>query len=333
MRADRDSSRPVRVTLVAVPGVSAFHLSGPLTIFEMAFDDAPPFAVRIAVDPDESEDVGRFSLRADGGLELLEDADVVIVAGWADLARAPSAGLRDGLRQAHARGAYVVGLCYGAYALAYAGLLDGRRASTHWLAEADFQRRFPNVDLDINALYVDEERAVTSAGTAAGLDCCLYLVRAIYGAREANRVARAMVLAPHRDGGQAQFIEQPVAEDRRDTVLGALLADLRSDLNQDMSIDSLASRVAMSRRTFTRRFGKATGMSVARWIDAERLRTAKDLLETTRMPIDRVAERAGFKSPVSFRQAFKRAVQVSPSEWRRSFGDDDGKSREQTGRR
>jgi transcriptional regulator GlxA family with amidase domain len=164
---------------------------------------------------------------------------------------------------------------------------------------------------------------VTSAGTAAGLDCCLHLVRAIRGGREANRVARAMVLAPHRDGGQSQFIEQPVAEDRRDTVLGALLADLRADLSQDMSIDSLAARVAMSRRTFTRRFDKATGMSVARWIDTERLRQAKDLLETSRMPIDRVAECAGFKSPVSFRQAFKRAMRVSPSEWRRTFGDED----------
>ncbi len=323
MCVERDSGAPVRVTLMAIPGVSAFHLSVPLAIFEMAFDEAPAFTVRIAVDPAEPDDAGRFSLSTDGGLALLDDADVVIVAGWVDVARAPSAALQDALRRAHARGAYVVGLCYGAYALAYAGLLDGRRASTHWLAEADFQQRFPDVVLDINALYVDEARLVTSAGTAAGLDCCLHLVRAIRGARAANRVARAMVLAPHREGGQAQFIEQPVADDRRDTVLGALLADLRADLGQDVSIDTLASSAAMSRRTFTRRFGKATGMSVARWIDAERLRKAKDLLETTRLPIDHVAERSGFRSAVSFRQAFKRAMQVSPSEWRRAFGDDD----------
>lgn len=241
MHAPLNGGRPVRVTLVAIPGVSAFHLSVPLAIFEMAFDESSAFAVRVAVDPDGPDDIGRFSLRADGGLELLDDAEIVIVAGWADLARAPSAALKDALRRAHARGAYVVGLCYGAYALAYAGLLDGHRASTHWLAEADFQQRFPNVRLDINALYVDEARLVTSAGTAAGLDCCLYLVRAFRGGREANRVARAMVLAPHREGGQAQFIEQPVAEDRRDSVLGALLADLRADLRQDMSIDSLAA--------------------------------------------------------------------------------------------
>lgn len=320
MLVDRDFATPVQVVLIAVPGVSAFHLSVPLAIFETAFEEDPTFAVRVASDPDEPEDAGRFSLRVDGGLALLDDADVVIVAGWADLARAPSAGLKLALQRAHARGAYVVGLCYGAYALAYAGLLDGHRASTHWLAEADFQQRFPAVTLDINALYVDEARLVTSAGTAAGLDCCLYLVRAICGARYANRVARAMVLAPHRDGGQAQFIEQPMAEDRRDTVLGALLADLREDLTQEMSIDSLAKRVAMSRRTFTRRFGRATGMSVAKWVDAERLRKAKDLLETTQMSIDYVAERSGFKSPVSFRQTFKRVMQVSPSEWRRSFG-------------
>jgi len=323
MASDRSpppAATPLQVVVLAPEGVSAFHLSVPLMIFDIQPEDQALFHLRIAA---ERTDVilsgGQVAVAPHGGLELLDQADVVIVPGWADLHLAPSAGLTDRLISAHRRGAHVVGLCYGAYALAYAGLLDGHVAATHWLAEADFHGRFPQVSLDMNALYVDEDRIVTSAGTGAALDCCMYLVRKLCGARHANRIARIMVLPPHREGGQSQYIDQPMPASPQDALLSRLLDYMREDLQRDHSLDELAEKVAMSRRTFTRRFLKATGMTVGAWLDAERLRRAKDLLESTSLSIDQVAEQSGFRSAVSFRQSFNRAFQVSPREWRRAF--------------
>lgn len=313
--------KTVHVVLLAQPGVSAFHLSVPLAIFAMCFEGRPEFSVKVAAENGTRAASQCLLVNPDGGLEQLETADVIVVPGWADLGQPPSQELVSSLKKAHARGAHVVGLCYGTYALAYAGLLDNRRAATHWNVESDFQRRFPSVSLDVDALYVDEDRLVTSAGTGAGLDCCIYLVRKFWGTKQANRVARIMVLPPHREGGQAQYIDQPVPENARDAALGGLMDHIRRNLGEEHSIDGLAARVAMSRRTFTRRFVKATGMTVGDWIQAERIRRAKELLEGTRLPIDAVAEKAGFQSPVSFRQSFKRALHVSPSDWRKTFGD------------
>ncbi len=227
----------------------------------------------------------------------------------------------EALIRCHERGAHVVGLCYGTYALAYAGLLDGKRASTHWLAEQDFSGRFPKVKLDTNALYVEEDRLVTSAGTAAGLDCCLFLVREYYGAQIANKVARVMVVAPHREGGQAQFIEQPVAVSTQDAHINRLLDYLRAHLASSHTIDELAARTAMSRRTFTRHFQRATGMTVVEWLVNERLRRGSELLETTSLSVETIAERVGFHTATSFRQHFKQRHQVSPRDWRKTFGD------------
>lgn len=311
---------PIQVVVLAPERVSAFHLSVPLMIFDSASEDRPLFDLRIAAEqPSVTLWGGHVGVMPHGNLELLDHAEVVIIPGWADLDHAPSAALTGKLIAAHQRGAHVVGLCYGAYALAYAGLLDGHSASTHWLAEADFHTRFPAVTLDMNALYVDEDRIVTSAGTGAGLDCCMYLVRKLCGAREANRIARIMVLPPHREGGQSQYIDQPVPASPQDALLSKLLDYMRGDLQQEHSLDELAERVSMSRRSFTRRFHKATGMTVGGWLDAERLRRAKDLLESTSMSIDQVAEQSGYRTAVSFRQSFNRAFQVSPREWRRAF--------------
>ncbi|ARZ76247.1 helix-turn-helix domain-containing protein [Stenotrophomonas maltophilia] len=320
MTIHSDSVRTTEVVLLAQPGVSAFHLSVPLAIFGMCFEGRTEFRVRVAVEGSGGPTSHCLMIRGDGGLELLDEADVVVIAGWPELGQAPAEALQHGLRAAHERGAYVVGLCYGTYALAYSGLLDGKRAATHWAGESDFQGRFPNVKLDVDALYVDEDRLVTSAGTGAGLDCCIYLVRKLYGSKEANRVARVMVLPPHREGGQAQYIDQPVPDNSRDAALSSLMDEVRRNLGDDHSIDSLASKVAMSRRTFTRRFAKVTGMTVGDWVQAERLRRAKELLESSALAIDVVAEKAGFQSAVSFRQSFKRAMHVSPSDWRKTFG-------------
>lgn len=310
------------VGLILHPNISPFHFSVPYTVFGMALPDRPLFDLFIvALDgkPLQAERV--MTLQPDGGLELLDRVDIAVVPGWHDLNEAPPPEMAEALVRCHERGAHVVGLCYGTYALAYAGLLDGRRASTHWMAEQDFSARFPGVKLDTNALYVEEDRLVTSAGTAAGLDCCLFLVREYYGAQVANKVARAMVVPPHREGGQAQFIEQPVATSTQDAHINRLLDYLREHLAESHTIDELAAHTAMSRRTFTRHFHKATGMTVVAWLVSERLRRGRELLETTSLSVEAIAERIGFQTATSFRQHFRQRHQVSPRDWRKTFGE------------
>jgi transcriptional regulator GlxA family with amidase domain len=172
----------------------------------------------------------------------------------------------------------------------------------------------------LNALYVEEDRLITSAGTGAGLDCCLYIVREYYGAKTANKVARIMVIPPHREGGQAQFIEQPMAASTQDAQVNRLLDYLRENLTKQHTVDELATRTAMSRRTFTRHFSKATGMTLVEWLVNERLQRTRELLETTSLPVERISDLVGFQTPVSLRQHFRKRFQVSPRDWRRTFG-------------
>ncbi|ASG66741.1 AraC family transcriptional regulator [Idiomarina piscisalsi] len=314
-----------KVGLIVHPHFSPFHFSVPYMVFGMSRPDNPLFElVIVAPDGQPLESERAMTLKPDGGLELLDDVDIAVVPGWHDLDEPPSDELASALRRCYQRGAHVVGLCYGTYALAYAGLLENKRASTHWLAEQDFLARFPNVKLDTNALYVEDQRLVTSAGTAAGLDCCLFLVREFHGAKTANSIARIMVVPPHREGGQAQFIEQPVAMSTQDAHINRLLDYLRENLARPHSIDDLAERTAMSRRTFTRHFQRATGMSVMEWLVSERLRQGRELLETTSLSVDAVAEKVGFQTGTSFRQHFKQRHQVSPRDWRKSFGHEAG---------
>jgi transcriptional regulator GlxA family with amidase domain len=249
----------------------------------------------------------------------LATADIIVVPGWHDLTEPPGPDLITALQQAQTRGALLVGLCYGDYALAYAGLLDNRQAATHWLAEPDFTTRFPRVTLDTNALYVEDGNLVTSAGTTAGLDCCLFIVRQYYGVQMANRVARIMVVPPHREGGQAQYIEQPVARSTQDARINQLLDYLRANLAINHSIDDLAQRTAMTRRTFTRNFQKATGVFVGQWLINERIQRGREFLETTSVSVERIAEMLGFQTATTFRQHFREFNQVSPTAWRRTF--------------
>lgn len=309
------------VALIVYPNFSPFHFSVPYMIFSAGSPEGPLFDLKIVSSGAQPLAAERaLTVQPDGGLELTDTADIVVVPGWHDLAVRPDPDLEAAVVRAHARGAHVVGLCYGAYVLAYAGLLDGKRASTHWMAEQDFSVRFPRVKLDMNALYVEEDKLITSAGTGAGLDGCLQIVRQYHGPKIANKVARSMVIAPHREGGQAQFIEQPMAKSTQDAHLNWLLDYLRENLGKQHSIDDLATRVTMSRRTFTRHFFKATGMTLVDWLVNERLQQTRELLETTAMPVERIAELAGFQTPVSFRQHFKKRFQVSPRDWRRTFG-------------
>ncbi|HFK7186083.1 TPA: GlxA family transcriptional regulator [Serratia odorifera] len=308
------------VAVIATPGFSPFHFSVPCIIFGHGMP--APNLVELHICAEHPgvvhSDIG-MSITVEKGLETLEAADVIIVPFWNHPEVRPSQALLDALNAAYRRGAEVVGLCLGTYVLAYAGLLDNRRAATHWEFERDFILRFPTVQLDTNALYINDDRLITSAGTAAGIDCCLYILRKHYGSALANRVARRMVMPPYREGGQAQYIERPVPATTRDGRINHLLDYLRRNLDKNHSLDALASFVSMSRRTFTRHFIKATGVSVGEWLNAERLQRSQELLETTDHSIEAVAELAGFHSPVSFRQSFKARFDISPSEWRRAF--------------
>lgn len=262
-----------------------------------------------------------FGLTGLATLSALKKADVIVVPSWRDVNESAPVRLLDALRQAHTRGAQVVGLCLGAHVLAEAGLLDGRRATTHWEYATAMSERYPAVDVDADVLYIEDGNVLTSAGTAAGIDACLHLLRQRVGAAEANRVARRMVVPAHREGGQAQFIEQPLPRTAGGARLSRLIDAVRERLHEQHSLDSLAAEVNMTRRTFTRHFKALTGTSVQSWLLAERLALSQRLLEKTDQSVENVSDLAGFGSVVSLRHHFRRKFGVSPTTWRRNFAD------------
>ncbi|MGO1073758.1 helix-turn-helix domain-containing protein [Lysobacter sp. CA199] len=310
-----------RLAVVAFDRISPFHLSVPCLVFENRSEsDLPPFELRVcAVEPGSLRTRAGFSIGTRHGLAALSWADTVIVPSWRDADERPPEPLLKALRRAHERGAQIVGLCLGAYVLAEAGLLDGRRATTHWSWSEHFAARFPRVELQRDVLYVDDGRITTSAGTAAALDCCLHLLRRRHGAEIANRVARRLVVAPHRQGGQAQYIEQPLPASAQDDRLAAVLAWALAHLDQAHSLDALAERALMSRRTFTRRFRDSTGTTVGHWLAGQRLARAQRLLETSDHGLDAIATQTGFGSAASLRQHFAAQLGTSPSAYRRGF--------------
>jgi AraC family transcriptional regulator, transcriptional activator FtrA len=275
------------------------------------------FAVA-AADPPPLRGLGGIRVDVDGGLELLGEANLVVVPGWRDLDETPRPEITEALRAAVARGCRVASICSGAFLLAHAGLLDGRRATTHWLHTERLKRLFPQIRVEPDVLYVDEGNVMTSAGSAAGIDLLLHLVRKDYGPHLANQFARRMVVPPHRDGGQSQFVVQPIAVRTNDRI--AAVADwMAGNLSSAITIDALADRAAMSLRTFTRRFRAATGAAPIEWLIRLRVRRAQDLLETTDVPIDHVAHASGFGAPETLRHHFRKVVGTTPSAWRSSF--------------
>ncbi|MGF6481461.1 helix-turn-helix domain-containing protein [Paraburkholderia sp. JPY419] len=313
------------VAVVAFDRISPFHLSVPCVVFgeDRRGGGVPAFDFRVcAVETGALATTAGFSIAVTHGLEALADAHTIIVPSWRDPDETPSAALLDALRAAHARGALLVGLCLGAFVLAAAGILDGRPASTHWAWADDFARRYPRVRLDPDVLYVDDGNVLTSAGTAAGLDCCLHVLRKICGARVANHVARRLVVSPHRQGGQAQYVQQPMPPNPRGDRLSGLLDWVSGNLAAPHTLDTLAARALMSRRTFTRRFRLATGTTVGAWLLAQRLARAQQLLESTDESVEAIATGAGFGSAASLRQHFADAFRTSPSAWRREFRGD-----------
>ena len=254
----------------------------------------------------------------DSDLRVLEQADSVIVpAGVRD--PAPSEELLDGLRRAHARGARMLSVCTGAFTLAAAGLLDGRRATTHWAHAEDLASRYPEVEVDPAVLYVDDGDVITSAGSAAGIDMCLHVVRLDHGAEVANALARRMVVPPHRDGGQAQFVDAPFDPTDAGDLLSDVMAWAVEHLDRELSVEELSHRAGMSVRHFARRFRAVTGTTPYSWLIGQRVALAQRLLETTDLPVEVVATRAGFGSPAALRVHFQRQVATSPQAYRRTF--------------
>ena len=249
----------------------------------------------------------------------LDRADTIVVPGWSDPDDLPSPALCRALRDAHERGARIVSLCTGAFVLAEAGLLAGRRATTHWMYADRLRAKYPDVDVDPSVLYLVDGRIMTSAGTAAGIDLCLHIVAVDHGADVAVRVARRLVMPPFRAGGQVQYSENPLATDALGEPFSALLDWARDRLPTGVSTGELATRAAMSPRTLTRRFRAAAGISPGEWIQCERLRLAQRLLESTEYPIDAVARRAGYGSVATMRAQFGRRLQTSPRAYRETF--------------
>lgn len=310
------------VAVIAFNGISPFHLSVPCAIFGEDRTGAcvPKFDLLVcSAESEKLRTSAGFSMETRYGLKDISKASIVIVPSWRDTAETPPRAMLDALRRAHKRGALIVGLCLGSYVLAAAGLLDGRAATTHWHWASDLAARYPHISVNPNVLYVDEGDIITSAGTAAAIDCCLHILRRQYGAEVASHVARRMVVSPHRQGGQAQYIPQPVRDVSTVDHFAEVLDWIRRNLHRPHSLDTLAERALMTRRTFTRRFKQVMGVTVGEWLLGQRLGLAQQLLETTDHPVESVAESAGFGSAVSLRQHFNQAFKISPSNYRREF--------------
>jgi transcriptional regulator GlxA family with amidase domain len=306
------------VAVLAVEGFVPFDLGIPCEVFGSARTRAGKRAYRVSVCSEKPEVRSTaFRLRAPCRLSRLAAANTVVIPGVEDVSLAVSKPVVEALREAWTNGARLASICSGAFVLAATGLLDGRRATTHWVGAGDLARRFPNVRVDPDVLFVDEGRIVTSAGAAAGLDMCLHLVRRDYGQAIAAHAARLAVAPLDRSGGQGQFIKREPPESR--SSLAPLLEWMLRHLAEPLDVDTLARRARMSPRTFARRFRQQTGTTPIQWLLTARVRHAQELLETGAATVDEVAAAAGFESPVTFRARFQRSVGLSPSVYRSRF--------------
>lgn len=273
----------------------------------------------VAADPPPVRTVTGFTIDTPHRLDALADADTIVIPGWSDPDVLPSPELIAALREAYERGARLVSICIGAFVLAEAGLLNDRRATTHWAYVDRFRERYPRVRVDPKVLYIDDGQVLTSAGTAAGMDLCLHIVRLDHGAHVANGVARMVVMPPHREGGQAQYIDQPVAAPGRGTELQSTLEWALTRLHEPLSVEVLARRAAMSPRTFARRFRQVTGTTPGEWLLEQRINQARRLLETTDQTVDWIAHRCGFGSAATLRHHFADRLGTSPRAYRYTF--------------
>ncbi|MFF5718403.1 GlxA family transcriptional regulator [Streptomyces buecherae] len=314
------------VALAVVDGMPLFELAIPCTIFGPGNPEAVGAGYELTVCAPPGAVIGGW-LRAETShrLDDLVKADTVIVPACDDAMDQPPADLVEAVRAAHERGARIASICTGAFVLAAAGLLTGRRATTHWMYAPRLAECYPDVEVDSDVLYIDDGDVLTAAGQAAGIDLCLHMVRTDHGAATANRLARRLVVAPHRAGGQAQFVATPLpgpddgGPGTNGHDLAGLLERTLEHLDEPVTVAVLARRAGMSPRHFTRRFAAVTGTSPLQWLLTQRVRRAQELLEVTDDSVDRIAERVGIGTPTTLRRHFHRIVGVSPIAYRRAF--------------
>jgi transcriptional regulator GlxA family with amidase domain len=307
-----------RIAVLALDSVVAFDLAIPAQIFGHG-DERARYDVKICSEaPGPVESSTGFAIVASHGLETVRQADTVIVPGFEHTDRPVPHAVVAALQAADRRGARMVSICTGAFALAAAGLLDGRRATTHWRHTAELRARHPDIELDPGVLYVDEGRILTSAGVAAGIDLCLHLVARDHGTAAANAIARRMVVAPQRGGGQAQFVERAVPEPA-DGGLGATRTWMLERIEKPLTVAEMARHAVRSERSFARHFRAETGSTPLRWLHEQRILQARRLLEETDMPVEDVASSCGFGTATTLREHFRRALHTTPTAYRRAF--------------
>jgi transcriptional regulator GlxA family with amidase domain len=307
------------VAVLALDQVIPFDLATPLDVFGRVRlpDGRPAYRVRVCA-ISSPVDAGHFRIDAPWDLDALAGADTIVVPGRSVLTLAPPAAL-TALRAAAAEGTRIASICTGTFTLAEAGLLDGLRATTHWVAAATLAERYPAIEVDADVLYVDNGQILTSAGAAAGLDLCLHVVRRDHGSAVAAEAARLTVMPLEREGGQAQFIAHEQPPTPQGSVLEPLLLWLEDNAARELSLEDIARHSGMSTRTLLRRFREQTGTTPLQWLHRSRVRQAQFLLETTAHPVDRISGQVGFGSPTAFRERFKRITGVSPQAYRNAF--------------
>jgi AraC family transcriptional activator FtrA len=302
-------------------GVGVFEFGIVVEMFGLPRPDLPvdwyEFSV-CSLEHDPAQATGGVRIEAKRRLAGLQEAGTIVIPGWRNPDEIPPARLLNALRHAHARGTRLMSICSGAFVLAAAGLLDGKRATTHWRYVDRLQTRYPLIRVDANVLYVDQGSVLTSAGSAAGIDLCLHVVRCDYGAEIANQVARQLVMPPHREGGQAQYVREPVPK-QPPGGLARVLDWAIGRIDQSLAVEDLARQANMSTRTFARRFAMETGSTPHRWLTHQRLLAAQRRLETMDESIDDVAEAVGLQTAMTLRHHFRRAYGTTPTEYRRRF--------------
>jgi transcriptional regulator GlxA family with amidase domain len=309
-----------KVVLLALPGVAPFEFGVICEVFgiDRSETGGPCFDFTVATaDPGPVRTSLGFTMNIEAGLEVAADADLVAVPAHEITGIDPR--YFEVIRAAEARGAWVLSVCSGAFALAQAGILDGRRSTTHWMHTDRLARQFPKTEVDADVLFVEDRKVVTSAGTAAGIDAALHIVRKEYGAAATNVIARRMVVPPQRDGGQSQYIDAPVQECASDSF--AVVAEwMLENLAQDLTVDQLARKALMSSRTFARRFRAEMGTTPAAWLNRQRIIRAQQLLEETDLGLESVAQQTGFGTAAVMRHHFLKVLQTTPTLYRRTFG-------------
>jgi len=309
-----------KVVLLALPGVAPFEFGVVCEVFgiDRSATGGPSFDFSIATaDPGPVRTSLGFTINIPGGLEAAADADLVAVPAHEITGIDPR--YLQVIREAEARGAWVLSVCSGAFALAAAGILSGRRATTHWMHTDRLARMYPDTEVDADVLFVEDRKVVTSAGTAAGIDAALHIVRKEHGAAATNVIARRMVVPPQRDGGQSQYIDNPVQECKSDSF--ALVAEwMLENLAADLTVDQLARKALMSSRTFARRFRAEMGTTPAAWLNRQRIMRAQQLLEETDFGLESIAQQTGFGTAAVMRHHFLKVLQTTPTSYRRAFG-------------